>query len=91
MIAHGALATVEVVDVNHQRLPLIQGGLGIPIKVNVTMAFTNVNQCAMDIYKPLITEKYKEMINGQFKDATAGILQGIEIETESDTIRNKIS
>ena len=57
----------------------------IPIEVNVTMAFTDVNKHAMDIYRDLVSEKYKELIHGQFEDATAAILQGIKAETESDT------
>ena len=39
--------SVEVVDVNHRRSPLIQGGLEIPVEITVSMAFSKANKLAI--------------------------------------------
>ena len=36
IMLYGALFTVQVIDTHHQRSPLVQGGLEIPIEVTVT-------------------------------------------------------
>ena len=43
VISHGAKVFCKVVEVNHRRSPLIQGGLEIPIKVTVEMDVSEQN------------------------------------------------
>ena len=76
---------MKVLDVNHRRSPLIQGGLEIPVKVSVVMEHNEENKLALGIYESLVKEHYKEPIDGEFDDATASILEGIASSTESDT------
>ena len=40
IILHGAKVTAMVMDTNHRRSPLVQGGLEIPIQVTVEMDLT---------------------------------------------------
>ena len=84
-IVHGGVVTVKVLDVNHRRSPLIQGGLEIPVEVSVVMEHNEENKLALGIYESLVKEHYKEPIDGEFDDATASILEGIASGTESDT------
>ena len=43
IILYGVTVTTKVTDVNHRRLPLIQGGLKLPVGVTVTMESTEKN------------------------------------------------
>ena len=87
IINHGAEVFVQVVDVNHRRSPLVQGGLEIPIEVSIVMPYSDANKQALEIYRTLISEHYEEPVDGNFPDATAAILAGINASStdESDT------
>ena len=41
---------------------------------------------ALTKYKALVEELYKEPINGTFKDATASILQEVDIPSDEDEL-----
>ena len=85
---------VQVVDVNHRRSPLVQGGLEIPIEVSIVMPYSDVNKQALEIYRTLISEHYEEPVDGNFADATAAVLAGIntsstdesDVDTEEETV-----
>jgi len=49
----------------------------IPIEVSVVMLYSDVNKQALEIYRTSISEHYEEPIGGNFADATAVILAGI--------------
>ena len=86
IIVHGGVVTVKVIDVNHRRSPLIQGGLEIPVEISVEMENNNENKLALGIYESLVNEHYKEPMDGEFDDATASILEGVTSSTkESNT------
>ena len=75
IILHGATISIKVVDVSHRRSPLIQGGLEIPVKVTVSMTFSEANKLAMKRCEVWVELQYKEPVNDQFEDATAEILE----------------
>ena len=87
IINHGAEVLVQVVDVNHRRSFLVQGGLEIPIEVSIVMPYLDANKQALEIYRTLISEHYEEPVDGNFADATAAILAEINASStdESDT------
>ena len=64
---------VKVSDTKYRRSPLIQGGLEIPIEVEVQMENSSENQQALSKYKTLIAENYHEPIGGKYVDATPGL------------------
>ena len=92
IINHGAAVSVQVVDVNYRRSPLVQGGLEITIEVSVVMPSSDANKQAIEIYRTLIGEHYEEPTDRKFPDATAAILAGInpdesDTDTEEETVQ----
>ena len=85
VINHGAAVSVKVVDINYRRLPLVQGGLEIPIEVCVVMPLSDVNKSAHDTYRTLINENYEEPVNGNFSDVTATVLADLQTSSQSET------
>ena len=75
IILHGATISIKVVDVSHHRSPLIQGELEIPVVVTVSMTFSEANKLAIKRCEVWVELQYKELVNGQFEDATAEILE----------------
>ena len=57
IIVHGGVVTVKVLDMNHCRLPLIQGGLEIPVEVSIVMEHDEENKLALGIYESLVKEQ----------------------------------
>ena len=84
IILHGARVSVKVVSVHHRRSPLVQGGLEIPIKLTIEMEHTEKSQLSIKKYEALIREKYKEPVNGRFEDATAAILDGLQLSEDEE-------
>ena len=74
IILHGATVTAKVVDTQHRRSPLVQGGLEIPIEVTVEMDFTDKNKLCLDNYESLVNE---EPVDGKFENETRAILREI--------------
>ena len=58
-IIHGASVSCKVIDVNHRRSPLVQGGLEIPCKITVMMKFSQENVCAMAEYTRITIQRTK--------------------------------
>ena len=56
----------KVVEVNHRRSPLIQGGLEIPIQVTVEMDVSEQNVLAIGKYKSLVDEHYEELVDRKY-------------------------
>ena len=81
-----ATLSAKVADIQHRRSPLTQGGLEIPIELKITMTFSDKNQLYVKKYESLISERYKEPIQGKFEDATADILRNISADCEEDDI-----
>ena len=54
IMAHGAQASVTVLDDHHRRSPLIQGGLEIPVKLTVTMEYSASAFDPVKLFEPLI-------------------------------------
>ena len=58
IILHGATVKVKVSDTKYRRSPLIQGGLEIPVEVEVQMENSSENQQALSKYQTLVAENY---------------------------------
>ena len=41
---YGAIVSVKVVDTHHGRSPLVQGGLEIPVQMDIVMEFNALNR-----------------------------------------------
>ena len=54
---------VKVSDTKYRRSPLIQGGLEIPVEVEVQMENSSENQQALSKYQTLVAENYHESVN----------------------------
>ncbi|CAH3158763.1 unnamed protein product [Porites evermanni] len=76
---------VLVIDKNHRRSPLVQGGLEIPVQVTAEMDLTERNKAILEKYKQIVVSDYKEPgIDGHFDDRTKEVLKGLE-DDGSDT------
>ena len=64
LISRGEHVKVTVIDSKHQRSPLVQGGLEIPVTVCIENVSTSKNVLVLERYKKVVNEKYKEPING---------------------------
>lgn len=53
-----------VLAVHHRKVPLIQGGLQIPIQIIVEMDSTEENRLAMSKYEVMTSKRYQEPIEG---------------------------
>ena len=73
---------VKVSDTKYRRSPLIQGGLEIPVEVEVQMENSSENQQALSKYQTLVAENYHEPVNGKYVDATPDILKALDCEDE---------
>jgi hypothetical protein len=82
----GADVHVTVKDVQHRRSPLVQGGLEIPISVTAQMEASLQNVQAIDKFKSLIEQNYKEPINGNFDDCTDAILEELADDDDDDEL-----
>ena len=82
IILHGATVKVKVSDTKYGRSPLIQGGLEIPIEVEVHMENSSENQQALSEYTTLIAENYHEPVNGKYVYVTPDILRALYSEDE---------
>ena len=74
--------TVQVIDVDYRRSPLVQGGLEIPVLVTVAMDCSDSNKDKIKKLEILLNEYYKEPVNGKFEDATEAILRTIHSDNE---------
>ena len=70
----------------HRRSPLVQGGLEIPIEVKVTLDCTDKSQLYIKKYESLVSERYKEPVEGRFEDATTDILSRINADDGEEEI-----
>ena len=76
---------MTVKDAHFRRSPLIQGGLEIPVEATVGMEASRKNVEAIERFKQLVEQHYKEPVNGQFEDCTKDVLPDHEEETESSS------
>ena len=74
IMLYGAVVTVKVLETHHCRAPLVQGGLKILIHVVVKMECNSQNKDAISRYEALISQYYKEPVEGNFEHITATIL-----------------
>ena len=75
--------SAKVVDTLHSRSLLVQGGLEIPVEA---MECSDKKQLYIKKYESLVSEKYKEPVEGRFEDATADILRRINADHGEDEI-----
>ena len=68
LMDRGVSFTVQMTSTNYRRSPHIQGGLGIPAKVIVTMLGAVRNH--------LLLEKYNEIINDRYVESKNEIIMG---------------
>ena len=73
---------VKVSDTRYRRSTLIQGGLEIPVEVEVQMENSSKNQRALSKYKTHIAEKYHEPVNGKYVDAPSDNVKALYFEDE---------
>ena len=85
IIQHGALVIVKVLDTQHRRSPLVQGGLEIPIEVTVKMDYSPQNKDAFFTYDSLIKQHYKEPVDDNFDDITDTVLKDLESDADNET------
>ena len=79
------VVSVEIVDKNHRRSPLVPGGLEIPVKLIAEIDESEKNEAIMKRLKQLITESYKEPdADGKFEDCTKEVLHELIQQDESD-------
>ena len=73
-LLRGVVVSVEIVDKNHRRSPIVQGGLEIPMKLMAEIDASEKNEAIMKRLKQLITDNYKEPdVDGKFEDCTEKI------------------
>ena len=82
IIEYGAQVCAFVISTTHRVSPLIQGGLEIPIRVEIKLPYDEVNDSNLNKYKQLLEENYREPVNGKYDDATDNILKDIGIDDE---------
>ena len=77
--------SVKIVDKNQRRLPLVQGGLEIPVKLMAEIDTSEKNEAIMKKIKQLITDNYKQPdIDGKFKRCAEDVLQELIQQDESN-------
>ena len=86
IMLHGARLSAKVLDTQHRRSPLVQGGLEIPVEVTIAMECSDKNQLYINKYESLVSEKYKEPVEERLEDATADILRRINADHGEDGI-----
>ena len=81
----GGVVSVEIVDKNPRRSPIVQGGLEIPVKLMAEIDASEKNEAIMKRLKQLITDNYKGPdVDGKFEDCTEEVLQELIQQDESD-------
>ena len=80
IILHGATVKVKVSETKYRRSPLIQGGLEIPVEVEVQMENSSENEQALSKYQTPVAENYHEPVNGKYVDATPDILKALDCD-----------
>ena len=76
-------ACAKVIDKNHRRSPLVQGGLEIPVQVTTEMDLER-NKAILEKYKQIVVSNYKEPgMDGNFDDCTKEVLKELE-DDDSD-------
>ena len=80
---HGAHIVCKVINTHHRRSPLVQGGLEIPVEVILSMDSSDAYKQALRRCQNWVELKYKEPIDGQFRDATAEILRMLQDSDKS--------
>ena len=84
-LMRGGVVSVEIMDKNYRRSPLVQGGLEIPVKLIAEIDASEKNEAIMERLKQLISENYREPdVDGKFKDCTEEVLQELTQQDESD-------
>ena len=84
-LLRGGVVCAKVIDKNHRRFLLVQGGLEIPVQVTAEMDLTERNKAILEKYKQIVVSNYKEPgIDGHFDDCTKEVLKGLE-DDDSDT------
>ena len=70
ILLHVAKLSVIVLDDKYRQSPLIQGGLEIPIRVTVVMAYSDINRPKMQKFEDLIKNECTKVQNPCYKDIT---------------------
>ena len=84
-LLRGGVVHAEVMDKNHRRSPLVQGGLEIPVEVIVEMDATTRNRAILEKYKQIVIANYKEPgQDGKFDDCTKEVLKELMQDEDSD-------
>ena len=89
IILYGAVVTLKVCDTHYRRSPLVQGGLEIPVKVEVKLECSEKNRLAIAKYQSLVGQLYREPVDGIFEDATASILQEVGCDVDEDEFEDE--
>ena len=88
----GRIVCTKVIDKNHRRSPIVQGGLEIPAQVAVEMDLTVRNKAILEKCTQTVMSNYKEpRTDGRFDDCTKEMLKGLEddnSETDEEVQRN---
>ena len=64
ILIHGAQVTVQVIDVDYRRSPLVQGGLEIPVLVTVAIDCSDSNKDKIKKLEMLLNEYSETSLNG---------------------------
>ena len=68
-LLRGEVVCAKVINKNHRRSPLVQGGLEIPVQVTAEMVdLTERNKAVLEKYKQIVVSNYKEpRMDGNFR------------------------
>lgn len=87
----GATVTFKVLDIRHRRLPLVHGGLEIPVQVTVKLDYNPQNKAAIVKYDALVQQLYKESVDGKFDDIAKTVLKDMAENTDSDLVDDDVT
>ena len=80
-LLRGGVVCAKVIDKNHRRSPLVQGGLEIPAQVTAEMDLTKRNKAILEKYKQIVVSNYKEPgMDGNFDDCAKEVLKEPEYD-----------
>ena len=59
-LLRGGVVCAKVIEKNHRRSPLVQGGLKIPVQVTAEMDLTERNEAILEKYDQIVVSNYIE-------------------------------
>ena len=85
------MVTLKVCDTHYHRSPLVQGGLEIPVKVEVKLECSERNRLVIAKYQFLVGQLYRAPVDSIFEDVTTStsILQEVGCDIDKDELKDE--